>query len=145
LKQTSSLKSEVKVGIGAFLGGDRRFIQEAIRDPLRGFFNLDAAFASANPQANRWDYLPRRPNDSENCRSRAAFREAERGLCRHREEEGCSGTVATALASRFSSRCMVLGCVGDVHFPIPIRNEKRLAQENITFVGKQLKAKHLPK
>lgn len=34
---------------------------------------------------------------------------------------------------------------GDVHFPDTDRNAKRLAEHGITFVGKQLKAKHLAK
>lgn len=145
LRSDSTLLDELKSGLGALKAVDRSRIEEAIKARFGDSLDADAAFLSVAPSENRWDYLlgdevskqiyglePHSAKQDEVSTVIAKKRRALEHLRRHWR----AGSPVVAWFWVAS---------GSVQFPDVDRNMKRLAQEGITFVGKQLQKKHLPK
>ena len=135
----SQLQSRVKDGLQALKSVDRVRVAVDIRTRFEDSIDIDAAFEAANPTDNRWDYLL---GDKPTGRMI--------GVEPHSAK---SDEVSTVIAKKDRARehlrphlrkgCQVFEWFwvssGTVHFPDMDRTEKRLAQANITFVGRQLK------
>lgn len=143
LKPSSALLPLVHNGLGAVLAVDKARIEETIRTRFADSLDIDSAFAEAAPNQHRWDYLlgdsetkvvvglePHSAKQDEVSRIIAKKKNALQQLRAHWK----TGSPVVAWFWVAS---------GDVQFPDVDRTQKQLAQENITFVGKQLRAKHL--
>ena len=145
LRPTSRLVAKVSDGLGALNPVDKPRIDVAIKTRFDDSIDVDAAFLEELPNENRWDYLlgdsvskkvvglePHSAKQDEVSRVIAKKTKALEQLRAHWK-------AGSPVAAWFWVAS------GDVHFPDTDRNAKRLAEHNITFVGRQLKAKHFKK
>lgn len=143
LVNESPLRSLVHDGLGALKKVDKGYIEEEIRAQFADSLDIDAAFEKGHETENRWDYLlghdesgrifglePHTANDG-GVPVVIKKRERSREHLRTHLKQGVQIADWFWVAS------------GKVDFTAQETTTLRLAQNGITFVGKQLLAKRL--
>ncbi len=143
LRPGSSLRSDVRPGLGAMKVADRRRIDPAARDRFVDSIDVDEALRLGHPVERRWDYVlgdeegtqlvgvePRPAESGEVAVVMQKKRNTERWLVDHLRG---GGRVA---------RWLWVG-TGKTSLPLGDKVRLRLAQAGIRFVGRRLQEKHL--
>ncbi len=140
----SSLQTLVRDGIGAVKGADHQHFDSSIRADFSDSLDLDAALRSAHPEENRWDYLlGYTPSDE---------------IIAVEPHSAQQGEISTIIKKRSHARQQLKPHLrdgarvskwlwvasGQVQFADTEKARRQLDQNGISFVGKVVKAKHLP-
>ena len=143
LDPESSLLPHVRDGIGAVSDGDRSYIDQAIRGEFADSLETDENLRVGREQENRWDYLLGHGAS----RAIVAF---EPHSATNKEVSAVIGKRAKALeqlrphlAEGAYVRDWFWVASGKVDFVPMEKATNQLNNNGITFVGKQLLAKHL--
>jgi hypothetical protein len=145
LTPQSSLHTHVRDGVGALAKAHAVLIDELVRRDLADSLNLDAALAAAHPQANRWDYLL-----GHGPTGRVVAMESHSAR---------DGEVSVLIAKRAAARdqlrlhlrpgtnvaAWLWVTEGRIAFADTDKRRRQLDEAGITFVGRQVLSKHLPR
>ena len=144
LLDTSQLMEHVSDGLAALDRAHRSYIANEIHGTFGDSLNLDEALLETHPNANRWDYLlghtpsqqvigvePHTAKDDEVSTLIAKRAAAKEQLASHLEP-----------GSRVAKWIWVAS--GKVQFADTEKARRRLDENGIEFIGKQLQARHLP-
>lgn len=145
LRSSSQLLPQVADGIAALRKEHRGLLEEGLRPDLADSLDLDAGLQAEHPQENRWDYLlGHGPSAS---------------VVALEAHTATDGQVAVLIAKREAARrqlrqhlrdgvapaAWIWVTEGRVGFAQTERATLRLDQAGITFAGRKVLAKHLPK
>ncbi len=144
LKKASSLHSEVKDGIGAVEKAHRSYLAVGVRGSFADSLDLDKAMQEGHEQENRWDYL------LGHIASAAVI-----GLEPHSAKQD---EISTVIKKKKTAKEQLAGHLrpgarittwlwvasGKVHFADTEKARRRLDQQGIQFIGREVLAKHLP-
>jgi hypothetical protein len=143
LRSDSTLQAVVRDGIDA-LKGKRDILQEDIRPALGDSLDLDAALESDYPNDPRWDYLlghtPSRKLIGVESHS-AHTREVSVLI---RKKQAALEQLRPHLRDGHSVDHWLWVASGNVQILDLDKARRRLDQHGITFVGRQVLARHLP-
>lgn len=144
LTEESTLQPLVKDGLGAVQRAHKDYLAEAVRTAFADSIDIDEALKQGREQENRWDYLlgheasgtivavePHSARDDE-VSTIIAKRTAARDQLRVHLRPGATVARWLWVAS------------GRVSFANTEKTKFRLDQNGITFVGRQVQARHLP-
>ncbi|MCA9538294.1 MAG: hypothetical protein KC620_05370, partial [Myxococcales bacterium] len=140
----STVRAEVRDGLGAVERGDRQHFATDVRDAFADSVNLDAALKVSHPAEPRWDYLLGHASGG-----------AVVGLEVHPAHDREVGAIIDkkAAAQRQLSGHLVPGrrvarwlwvASGKADFARTEKTVFRLAQNGIEFVGRSVLRRHLP-
>lgn len=145
LRDDSTLHPLVSDGLAALAQAHRGLLDDAVKHHFADSLNLDAALESAHPTENRWDYLlghsptmevialePHTANDKE-----VSVLKAKRDAARHQLRQHLRVGVQIA--------AWIWVTKGKVGFAQTEKMARQLDQSGITFAGRKVLAKHLPK
>ena len=145
LRKGSTLIPLVCDGLGALENSDRQCFDKAIRGTFSDSLYLDKAMEKAHSKSNRWDYLlghkpsgtvvavePHKAKDDQITKVINKRRKALEQIKGHLRD-GVQVKKWLWVAS------------GKVHFANTEKDIRRLDQNGIEFVGRQITAKNLPK
>ncbi len=145
LRKEPPLQASVRDGVAALLPVDRARIDERLRAEFADSLDLDAATREGREQEHRWDYLlghgptasvvALEPHGAIEKEVQVIIekRRASRDRLRSELKEGQFVKAWFWVAS------------GSVGFPDTDRTRRRLDQEGITFVGRNLLPRHIDK
>jgi hypothetical protein len=145
LVSTSTLHGGVCDGLNALKDAHKQFVEAKLRASFNDSLDIDDGLKAGHEQDYRWDYVLGHRDTSFVV-----------GLEPHSAE---TGEVSTVIAKRQYARRQLQAHMkpgksirawfwvasGKVDFVPHERTVNRLNQEGITFVGRMLQAKHLPK
>jgi hypothetical protein len=145
LRSNSQLLPQVADGIAALRKEHRALLEEGLKPDLADSLDLDAGLQAAHPQENRWDYLLGHGPSEE--------------VVALESHTATDGEVAVLIAKREAARrqlgahlrdgagpsAWIWVTEGRVGFAPTEKARRRLDQAGITFAGRRVLAKHLPK
>lgn len=144
LRAESPLQAKVKDGLGAVETAHKKYFNEAVRTKFADSLDIDAGLKAGHESDNRWDYLlghapsgkviavePHHADNHEVTTVIAKRTAAKDQLAPHLREG--------AIIDRW-----LWVSSGKVHFSPMDKKVRQLDQAGITFVGKEVQAKHLP-
>lgn len=145
LRSNSQLLPQVADGIAALRKEHRALLEGGIRPDLLDSLDLDAGLLASHPQENRWDYLLGHGPSAE--------------VVAIESHTASDGEVAVLIAKRDAARRQLRSHLregagptawiwvteGRVGFAQTEKAILRLDQAGITFAGRKVLAKHLPK
>ncbi len=145
LRSNSHLLPQVADGIAALRKEHRALLEEDLKPDLADSLDLDAGLHPAHPEENRWDYLLGHGPSAE--------------VVALESHTATDGEVAVLIAKRDAARRQLRAHLRDgagpstwiwitegrVGFAPTEKARRRLDQAGITFAGRKVLAKHLPK
>ena len=143
LKNDSALQEHVKDGMGAIKHGHKNYFETAIRTSFADSLELDEAMLKGHENENRWDYLlghgptdtmiAVEPHSAKQDQISTVINKRKMAKVRLQDhlKEGKSVSKWLWVAS------------GEVHFANTEKARLKLDENGITFVGTQVKAKHI--
>ena len=138
----TTLQGLVRDGIQALRTPDAKLIQSKVRAALCDSLDLDAALKGEYPSAPRWDYLlGHSPSNKVVGLEPHSAKSDEVNLVIRKKKNALDQLKGRTASPRRVERWFWVAS-GSVQFPDIDRTQKRLAQENIVFVGRELHEKH---
>lgn len=144
LEPDSDLQGSVQEGLGAVERAHRRCLAVEVRPAFGDSLDLDAAMEAAHPDENRWDYLlghtssgqvvALEPHSARTDEISSVIRKRKAAIEQLREH--------LRPGQRISSWLWVAS--GKNHFADTEKARRRLDENGITFVARQVLAHHLP-
>lgn len=144
LQQSSALQSAIKPGIGAVAAAHRVHLDAPIRRSFEDSLDLDLALQEGHEQENRWDYLLGHAPSAKviALEPHSAREDAISTVIRKRKAAKQQLTDHWRPGMPISIWLWVAS--GPVRFADTEKARRRLDQEGIQFVGRQVLKKHLP-
>ncbi len=144
LRSSSTLRASVYDGIDALERGHRDILHDQIKRDFGDSLNLDDALQRAHPGSNRWDYL--------------LGHEPSQALVGMEVHSAHTGEVSVLIAKKQDALDQLRGHLrdgqrvdrwlwvasGSVQILDLDKVRRKLDQHGITFIGRQVLARHLP-
>jgi hypothetical protein len=144
LREDSPLQPRVVDGLGAVESTHRDCFDNGIRDQFADSLDADKAFAEGHENENRWDYLLGHKPSTEviAVEPHSAKQDEVSTVIRKRKAAHEQLRLHLRNGAKISKWLWVAS--GKVHFADTEKTTRILDQNGIEFVGKTVKAKHLP-
>jgi hypothetical protein len=143
LNAESSLHARVQDGLSALAASHKAYVHEVIRSQFSDSMDLDEAMKKSHPDSPRWDYLLGHHAGLVALEPHSAKTDEVSLVIRKRKEAESQLRPHLKPGVRVARWLWVAS--GRVQFADTERQKLLLDQEGITFVGKQVAAKHLPR
>jgi hypothetical protein len=144
LKPGSTLMPLVENGLGALKTKDRRCVAENVRRAFSDSLDLDKALRSEYPQQNRWDYL--------------LGHDASRSVIGLEPHSAKTDQISTVIAKKKAAQAQlsthlrsgkrivrwIWVASGRNHIADTEKLARRLDENGITFVSREILVRHLP-
>lgn len=141
LKSTSSLVHQVQDGLGGLANSHRNLIAQDVKTQIGDSLDLDAALQAAYPNDHRWDYLLGRSGKVLGLEPHSAKEDQVSTVIDKRK--AARDHLKAHLKAGAKVHAWFWVASNRVEFANTERTIRRLDQNGIHFVGKQLQAKHL--
>jgi hypothetical protein len=144
LQETSTLRESVSDGIGAVEKAQRAYFAADIRGTFGDSLDLDAALQQEHPSANRWDYLLGHSPSEEVVAVEPHSAKQDEITAVINKRKAAKQQLAAHLEPGAHVARWLWVASGKVQFADTEKARRRLDENGIEFVGKQVLAKHLP-
>jgi hypothetical protein len=142
LEDESSLHPKVMDGLGAMKPKDKDCIDPAIRCEFQDSLDTDLAFIESNRQDHRWDYLLGHDNQILVAVEPHSAKTDEISVV-IRKRDALQQQMSSHLKGGKGISKWLWVASGRTDFQKVTQAQRKLSQHGITFVGRQVKAKHL--
>lgn len=144
LQTDSALQQSVQDGIGAMKSSHHDCLAQEVRSAFADSLDLDAAMQEAHAEENRWDYVLGHTASTKLVGVEPHSAKQDQVATVIKKREAAKRQLADHLkpGKRVSRWLWVAS--GTVHFADTETARLRLDQSGIEFVGRQVRAGHLP-
>lgn len=145
LVSSSVLHEEIKDGLGAVKSVDRDYLAPDVRTEFADSLELDAAMESDHAQDHRWDYLLGHAATSALVGVEPHSAKTDQISRVIRKKQAAQGQLRSHLRPGKKVELWLWVASGKVEFSPYDRAVRQLAEQGITFAGRQVQQKHLAK